>query len=176
MCYYRAIFRGQDRTNNSSYGEPTFTLSLPSNFFGSTVSGNVKIVLEQFEFYGQGTTSNTNPIHFVKFGLKNAFVQNEVQTWGENNSGQSQILAYIKSNDRQSDYIFYSHENNYTSYIDNALIVPSNFFQGNQLSFFMKYMNDNVINEPSLNQYKYYSFTLGVYAEETECACHKLKI
>ena len=169
MKYQRLIFRSQDRISGSSYGEPTFNnIRLPNNFFGNTVGGNVKIVLESFCGYGQGKTDNTNPLHFIKVGIKNNFFQNENQTLSNTgNFGGSQIIAYCEGTDRQNEYVFYNFLNNYQGFQDNALILPSSFFASN-VSFFLKYINDNVINEPTVagDAYDYYVITLGIYIND----------
>lgn len=168
MKYQRLIFRSQDRASGSSYGEPVFNnIRLPSNFFGNTVGGEVKVVLESFCGYGQGTDSNTNPLHFIKVGIKNGFFINENQTLSNGNFAGSQILAYCEGTDRQSTYVFYNFLNNYQGFEDNALILPASFFNSN-VSFFLKYINDNVINEPTVESdaYDYYVITLGIYIND----------
>lgn len=164
MKYYRLSFRSQDRKDGSSYSNPSFFIQLPSNTFGNTRGGTCKVVLEQFDGYGNKQASKAYDQVCVE--LKQDYIHNAVQTTGINDYSASRGLGFVSAYDRRSNEIYYHRDLLHTEAHKTALILPCSTFQRGTITFELKHIDGTPIALPSSNEFKFYTFCLGVYVEE----------
>lgn len=166
MKYYRLSFRSQDRKDSSTYSSPKFFIQLPSNSFGNTRGGTCKVVLEQFDGYANKQSSKAYDQVCIEF--KYDRIHNAVQTLGVNDFGASRGLGFVPSVDRRANEVYYHRDLLHTDALGTALIVPCATFERGTLEFELKHIDGTAITAPSSNEFKFYTFCLGVYVEEDE--------
>lgn len=156
--YYRLVFKSLHRKDGSTYAKPSFRLELPSNTFGTSGSGMVKVVLESFKGYGQTQLKIDEGVNVHIFGSS---ASNIVETTAVNNFSPGSLLGTALALTTKSNATFFSYDQ---GFMDKGAIFPANLFKQGTIQFDLHYEeNDVPFVEPTDADLRFYSITLGVY-------------
>lgn len=158
--YYRLVFRSSDRITGSSYGQPKFYITLPTNTFGNYK--NCRVVFEAFDGYFLKPTKAYNSIIL---GFKEYVFDNEIQTISENNFANSGSICCISVADKIGGDYFY-HEIDNTIFKDKGLEMTTQAFNNSIIQFTLNHLDGSVGQLPSSTDLQFYAFAIGIFVDE----------